>query len=114
MNNMSNMELLRSVFLGFMFGLLYVSGMPVELLIILGLVILLFMAFRNKIKPIIDNLFEHVEILSKIPLQYRPIVTFFFLLVIFIIIKQIIYFMLSYFFGIELNIESYLNTTLKN
>lgn len=105
------MELLRSAFMGFMFGLLYVSGMPLEMIIIFALVILFFMLFRKKIKPIIDNLFDHIEILSKIPIKYRPVITFLFLLVIFIIIKQIIYFLLSYFFGIDFNIESYLNTT---
>lgn len=111
---MSFMEIVRSALLGFMFGFLYLSGMPLEIIIIFGLVILFFMVFKNKMKPIMDNLFNHVEFLSKIPIKYRPIIIFFILLVILILIKQIIYFLLSYFFGFNFNIESYLNTTNVN
>lgn len=104
-------ELFRSAMLGFMFGMLYFSGMPLELLLILGAIVLFFMVFKKKITPPINNFYNESSILSKIPIKFRSILTFIIILIIFMVLKQIIYFCLSYFFGININVEEYLNTT---
>jgi type IV secretory pathway VirB3-like protein len=104
-------EILRSAFLGFMYGMLYISGVPIELLLIFGAIMLVFIVFKKKIKGPIDNLFNNYEFLAKIPIKLRPALTFIVILLIFMIVKQIIYFCLNYFFGIDLNLEQYINTT---
>jgi hypothetical protein len=108
---MSKTEIIRSILLGFMFGMLYISGMPIELLVMFGILILFFMQFGKKIKPLINEKYDTLPLLCNCPTQFRPILTFIIMFAILIIFKQIIYFSLSYFFGINFNIEEYLNTT---
>lgn len=108
---MSKLEILRSAMWGFLFGTLYFSGVPLELLLLLGALLFVFVKFSRKIRPIIDNFFNNNTFFSKVPIQFRPFLTLIVIFIILIVVKQIVYFGLSYFFGINFNFEEYLNTT---
>jgi O-antigen/teichoic acid export membrane protein len=106
---MSKSEIIRSAILGFMFGTLFFSGMPIELLLLLGVLLFVFIKFKNKIRPHIDKYFNSSPLFSKIPPHLRPMLTFAVIFIIIILSKRIIYFILGHFLGINFNLEEYIN-----
>jgi TRAP-type C4-dicarboxylate transport system permease large subunit len=106
---MSKAEIIRSAIMGFTFGMLFFSGMPIELLLLLAVLLFVFIKFKDKIKPYIDNFFNNSQFFSKFPYQFRPLLTFVVIFIILVVSKQILYFILGTFFGINFNFEEYIN-----
>ena len=89
-------NILRGFFLLFLFYLLYSSGVPSELIFLIGLIYLGFYLFRDKLRKFIDSLLHtHISGFGKFHPWVKVAVVFIIFILFYFALKQVIYIGLS-------------------